>query len=243
MIKMTSIQEIEVMCEKQHYEPTKAYEAFVCYLRMGRKRSYAKVAKELGKRKSLIAKWGMLYDWQIRARWYEDSLINEAMRQHHEHILSVNAEYRRIATYLRTKAMKMLETSDTAKLSAKDAVLLLDTSVKLEQIASDAIEEEMPKGHDHDCGCSICHPIPKDITKEMLFEVARETWGRIQEKLKENEAKAKEAEAHASLQKFFEHLKEISDNCDKGTTEAPVETANNDRDHLLNSPRNDNAIA
>jgi hypothetical protein len=30
-------------------------------------------------------------------------------------------------------------------------MLLLETGVKLELIAKAAIDEEMPKGHDHDC--------------------------------------------------------------------------------------------
>lgn len=59
-------------------ESAKAYEAFRAYIEMDAgERSYQAVADQLGKNLSLIKGWGANYDWQERARAY-DQYMNSA---------------------------------------------------------------------------------------------------------------------------------------------------------------------
>jgi hypothetical protein len=57
--------------DRQPKETTVAFEAFRTYLEMGPQRSTAKVARALGKSKTLMDRWSARWSWQRRVRDYE----------------------------------------------------------------------------------------------------------------------------------------------------------------------------
>lgn len=63
--------------ERQRNETAPAFEAFRTYLEMGPARSTAKVARALGKSKTLMDRWSKKHRWQVRVREFEA----EATRQ------------------------------------------------------------------------------------------------------------------------------------------------------------------
>lgn len=64
--------------DRQDKETAVAFEAFRCYLEMGTERSTAKVARQLGKTKSLIDRWSSRWKWVDRVREYEGEAISAA---------------------------------------------------------------------------------------------------------------------------------------------------------------------
>jgi len=67
--------------ERNKGESRKAYKAFSTYLDLGDTRSYVKVARELGKSKTQISKWGKRWGWVERAAEYDDYIEKEARRE------------------------------------------------------------------------------------------------------------------------------------------------------------------
>ena len=63
--------------DQQPTESAPAWEAFVTYRDMGLTRSTAKVARELGKSKTLIDRWSGANSWQIRVSAYDKFLDRE----------------------------------------------------------------------------------------------------------------------------------------------------------------------
>lgn len=63
--------------ERQKGETAPAFEAFRSYLMMGGGRSTAKVARQLGKSKTLIDRWSSRNDWVERVRAFESSIARE----------------------------------------------------------------------------------------------------------------------------------------------------------------------
>lgn len=63
--------------ERQPAETAKAFEAFRAYLEMGPARSTAKVARQLGKSKTLIDRWSSRWSWPDRVRRFESSETTE----------------------------------------------------------------------------------------------------------------------------------------------------------------------
>lgn len=61
----------EPLWEKQKGESKKAFDAFVLYRDGGKHRSYAAVASELGKSKTLIERWGRTWHWVVRVAAYD----------------------------------------------------------------------------------------------------------------------------------------------------------------------------
>lgn len=57
--------------ERQSNESAKAFAAFITYLDLGKERSYARVAEDLGRNLSLIADWGVKYQWTVRVAAHE----------------------------------------------------------------------------------------------------------------------------------------------------------------------------
>jgi len=70
--------------DRQDKEGAKAFEAFACYRDMGATRSVRKVAQELGKSCTLIAKWSKRWSWGSRTVAYDrylDRTFRESIRE------------------------------------------------------------------------------------------------------------------------------------------------------------------
>lgn len=89
--------------DRQPGETSKAYDAFVAYRDMGGDRSYAKVARQLGKSTTLLDRWGRQNDWPSRtAAW--DSMPGRAVQEAYEDMAkSIAEQHRRVATKLMAK--------------------------------------------------------------------------------------------------------------------------------------------
>ena len=89
--------------DRQPGETSKAYAAFVAYRDLGGERSYAKVARQLGKSTTLLDRWGRQNDWQSRtAAW--DSMPGRAVQEaYEERAARIAEQHDRIATKLLAK--------------------------------------------------------------------------------------------------------------------------------------------
>lgn len=68
--------------EQQAKETAPAFEAFRTYLEMGPRRSTAKVARALGKSKTLIDRWSSRWRWSARVREFEGEATRRSDTEH-----------------------------------------------------------------------------------------------------------------------------------------------------------------
>lgn len=99
-------------------ESDAAFEAFKIYLELD-ERSYAKVGQKLGKSKTLIDRWGKQYDWQERARDFDNSIL-EDVRQEIKRSLSraIKRQWKE-SIALQRLSFDVLSTKDMSKASFK----------------------------------------------------------------------------------------------------------------------------
>jgi antitoxin component of MazEF toxin-antitoxin module/transposase len=85
--------ETATVWDRQKGESRKAYAAFVAYRDLGVARSQAKVATQLGKSETLVARWSSKWQWVVRTdsfdRWQEEEVrkermadVKDALKQH-----------------------------------------------------------------------------------------------------------------------------------------------------------------
>lgn len=106
--------------EKQEGEGTRAYEAFALYRDLGPARSLTKVAQELSKSRTLIARWSSTHDWVSRVEALEardEMIVRERLEERLEEQAADHAA-RRAA--LLDKALEIAEqAADQALLMAR----------------------------------------------------------------------------------------------------------------------------
>ena len=140
-------------------ETPPAYEAFVCYLELGRKRTFKKVAKILNEKELIVNQYAKRYAWTKRAAAYDAANIKERFdeirkqreQEHKEAILKFRDDQARRAKAMGNLAElmldlthdKMLEMQDQGQLPseqqlsnlAKTVATLSETSMNLEATA------------------------------------------------------------------------------------------------------------
>ena len=140
-------------------ESAAAYEAFVCYLELGRKRTMKKVAKIVGEPEPMISQYGKRYAWTKRAAAWDadqirqrfDEVRKKREEEHREAILKFRDDQARRARAMGGLAELMLDLTQEKLLAmqaagelpseqqlsnlAKTVATLSDTSMNLEATA------------------------------------------------------------------------------------------------------------
>lgn len=89
--------------DRQPGETSKAYAAFVAYRDLGGERSYAKVARQLGKSTTLLDRWGRQNDWQSRTAAWDSMPARKTEEAYGEMAARIASQHDRIATKLLAK--------------------------------------------------------------------------------------------------------------------------------------------
>jgi hypothetical protein len=101
-----------LMYERLPNESTSAFEAFRAYRDMGSGRSTAKVARQLGKSKTLMDRWSSRWSWSARAAAYDAYLDGERRAAAAGEAREAAQRHIRIARMAQDRICERLETLD-----------------------------------------------------------------------------------------------------------------------------------
>ena len=134
--------------ERQPKESEQAYEAFAIYRDLGLKRSNHEVCEKLSKSRQLISKWKSAYNWDERARAWDNELQKEAHREAVKNLKDMTNRHVRISIQLQNKALEALSKLEPKDMSPKDIKEFIKMATDLERLnrlssaANEEIEEE-----------------------------------------------------------------------------------------------------
>ena len=138
----------ETLWERQKGESEQAYEAFSIYRDLGLQRSNAKVCERLSKSRQLISRWKSRYDWDERARAYDNDLAKKAHAEAVKDLKDMTKRHTKIAVQMQKKALEALENLKVDDMTPRDIKEYIKIATELERLnrsvsASDnAIDEE-----------------------------------------------------------------------------------------------------
>ena len=131
--------------EQQPGESPKAFEAFNKYLLMGTERSLQKVAYELNKSTTMMAKWSSRWKWVERVAAWDIEQERQARNVQAEKILKMRERHANLATTMLAKVSKRLLKMPEEELTPQDIKAWVDVASKLERLSrgdsSEIIEE------------------------------------------------------------------------------------------------------
>jgi len=127
--------ESEQTYERLPRESSAAYEAFCAYRDKGASRSTAKVARQLGKSKSLIDRWSSRWSWGSRAAAYDGYLDSERRAAAAQEARETAQRHARIARLAQERICERLETLDVEALPLGSLGNWLEVACRVERIA------------------------------------------------------------------------------------------------------------
>lgn len=127
--------------ERLPSEGPKAFAAFMSYCEMGPKRSLSKVAKNLGKDKSLLSRWSSQYGWVERSLSYDMHFHEVRMKEREQDIIENEKLVEEIGKKFVEKAVEGLEDIDASKLKVSERIKMIDIGSKIKREASKALFE------------------------------------------------------------------------------------------------------
>lgn len=127
--------------ERQEKESAKAFEAFCIYRDMGIQRSVRKVARELGKSETLMARWSGNYNWVERATAWDEEQDRIVRQMQLDDIKKMRKRHAEIATDMLVKAAAALEELPADEIKAADISRMVDIASKLERISRGDVGE------------------------------------------------------------------------------------------------------
>lgn len=133
--------------EYQKTDTAKSWEAFQVYRDMGKKRTLAKVADELGKSTTIIQRWSSKHNWKERIEAWEveqDRLIRiELMKD----IGAMRKRHADMAEAMIVKAALAMQRIPVDEMKWSDISRMVDTAARLERLSrgdvGDVIEERV----------------------------------------------------------------------------------------------------
>ena len=135
--------------ERQPGESVQAYEAFTIYRDLGLKRSNHEVCERLSKSRQLISRWKANYDWDERARAWDNELQKEAHREAVKDLKDMTSRHVKISMQLQNKALEALSNLKPEEMSPKDIKEFIKMATDLERLnrmssatKDESIEEE-----------------------------------------------------------------------------------------------------
>lgn len=135
--------------ERQEGESAKAFEAFCVYRDMGLNRSIRKVAEELSKSETLMARWSGNYNWVERATQWDSEQDRAVRQQQLDDIKKMRKRHADLAQSMLIKAARALQRLPDDEIKASDVSRMVETASKLERISrgdSETIIEERDGG-------------------------------------------------------------------------------------------------
>lgn len=121
--------------ERQQGESEKAYEAFSVYRGMDEKRTFQSVADKLHKSCTLIRRWKEKWNWQERARAYDNELDREAYRKAVKDRKDMVERHIKIAMQMQGKALEALNNLSVEEMTAKDIKEYIKMATELERLS------------------------------------------------------------------------------------------------------------
>ena len=127
--------------DRQENESAKAFEAFCEYRNMGIQRSVRKVARELGKSETLMARWSTNYDWVERAAAWDDEQDRIVRLAQIEDIKKMRKRHAELATDMLVKAAAALQVIPPDEIKATDVSRMVEVASKLERVSRGDVGE------------------------------------------------------------------------------------------------------
>ncbi|MGW0822569.1 hypothetical protein [Streptomyces sp. NPDC002845] len=121
--------------ERQDSETTAAFSAFAAYRDMGPARSITKVARQLGKSRTLIGRWSRAHAWVLRAQAFDreqDRIFAAEQRQARKETARRHAK---LAQAFLGKAVARLQILDPRELSPAELLRYFATAADIERRA------------------------------------------------------------------------------------------------------------
>lgn len=131
-ITITQAEECE---RRQPGESSRAFAAYLAYKGQGAGRSYAKVARELGKSKTLIDRWGSKYRWMQRIFAFERHEELQRQEADRKALLGMKIRHLSIARAAQEKIVQRLTSLDAEKIPLGDLPKWLAVAVTVERTA------------------------------------------------------------------------------------------------------------
>lgn len=128
--------------ERQKGESGKAFETFKIYRDLGDKRTVSAVVKELEKSRSLIDRWGKNWDWEERARAYDNEIEKEAKKQAVKDRKEMVKRHIDVAMEIIEKAIKAFRVMPICDMTPKDIKEFLKFGIELERLNRADIDEK-----------------------------------------------------------------------------------------------------
>lgn len=120
--------------ERQKGESAKAFEAFVVYRDMGASRTVSAVSEKLSKSRQLMTRWKSAWNWDERARAYDNDLEKQAKAQAVKRVKEMTDRHVRIAMELQGKALEALKALPIEEMAPKDILAFIEKAAALERL-------------------------------------------------------------------------------------------------------------
>lgn len=141
-------------------EGQKAFEAFCAYRDLGPTRSLARVAQELAKSRTIVARWSAEYAWVERAAAWDDYADRQARerdlverQEARRHMLEDHAQAGRALVQIGAQALSKYDASNPerapdakrriAEMTATEAARLIEAGSKMERLARGETNERL----------------------------------------------------------------------------------------------------
>lgn len=129
--------------ERKDGESTLAYEAFVIYRELSHepegtpkiKRTLSNVARKLGKSQQNVGRWANKWDWQHRAREYDNELQRIELKARKDEIKKMQKMHVQYGLALQKKALQALSRLAEEDMSAKNVLDYLIQGIDIEKKA------------------------------------------------------------------------------------------------------------
>lgn len=120
--------------ERQKGETEQAFEAFKLFRELGLKRSVGEVGKKLAKSRQLMSRWKSTWNWDERARAYDNELEKEARREAAKDLKNMTKRHIQISVQLQAKALEALKSISVEDMSPKDIKEFIKLATDLERL-------------------------------------------------------------------------------------------------------------
>ncbi|MBM9505277.1 hypothetical protein [Actinacidiphila acididurans] len=121
--------------ERHDGESPQAFEAFAAYRDLGPARSVTKVARELGKSRTLLSRWSRQYAWVIRAGAYDREQDRLFLAEQHQARRDIARRHAKLAQAFLGKAVVRLQNLDPRELTPGELLRYFQVAAEIERRA------------------------------------------------------------------------------------------------------------
>jgi hypothetical protein len=125
----------DIIWERQQGESGKAFEAFAIYRDSGSSRTFQLVADRLQKSSALVRRWAKNYDWEERARAYDNYLDKQQREKAEREIKDMTTRHIKTAMGLQQKAITALKEITSEDMTTKNILDFIKTGCDMERAA------------------------------------------------------------------------------------------------------------